>query len=79
MQRLIFIAVAACVATAMCFSAYAYCCGCVADTKNAEATIDLAKVRAEAPPYGINAVCHIEKQKRVINGRLRWWPVYVCE
>jgi hypothetical protein len=79
MHKLILIAVTACAVTAMSFSAQAYCRGCVVETKSAEATIDLTKVRAEAPPYEINAVCHIEKQKRVINGRLRWWPVYICE
>jgi hypothetical protein len=76
-------AVAALAATATSFpaqnSALAYCRGCVVEPKTAEATLDLSKVRAEAPSYQINAVCHVEKQKRVINGRLRWWPMTVCE
>jgi hypothetical protein len=80
MRRLnVIFAVAAFAATATPFPAQAYCRGCVVEAKTAEVTLDLSKVRAEAPPYEINAVCHIEKQKRVINGRLRWWPVYICE
>jgi hypothetical protein len=79
MRGLIFVAVAACAATAISFPAQAYCRGCVVQPKSAEATLDLSNVRAEAPVYEINAVCHIEKQKRVIDGRLRWWPMYICE
>jgi hypothetical protein len=84
MRRLtIIFAVAALAVTAISFpaqnSALAYCRGCVVAPKTAEATVDLDKIRAEAPPYEINAVCHIEKQKRVINGRLRWWPMTICE
>jgi hypothetical protein len=84
MRRLsIFCAVAALAATALLFaeqdSAQAYCRGCVVEPKIAEATLDLSQVRAEAPPYEINAVCHVEKQKRLIKGRWRWWPMTICE
>jgi hypothetical protein len=73
-------AVAAFAATALPFPADAYCRGCVIETpKMGSAELLALTARAEAPPVTIRASCHIEKQKHVANGRLKWRRVEICE
>ena len=72
-RKIVALAVAALAATALPFPVNAFCRGCVIETADA--------ARAQAfPPGAMNrATCHIEKQRRRINGRYRWRRVEVCD
>jgi len=73
-------AVAAFAATALAFPAQAYCRGCVIETpKVGSAELLALTARAEAPSVTIKASCHFEKQKQIVNGRVMWRRVEICE